>query len=279
EHLEPFWEPAFWCFHSPAWWRRHWTRSGAVSVTAADWQPDGWRDWLLWCDVVAEERGDDFHVRMSREGARVLRADEGRALGFARVVGRRRWTGRARARSQGRTGRPGAPLVVLLADQPPSDAQLLQDQFLDPGRVGLAARGLHDRADQGADRRHLAAADLVRDARVAGDGLLDCGGERALVGDDLQAALLHDLVGRALAREDALDDLAGQLGVEVAGGHQLRDPGDLRGRDGQLVQGLARLVGAAGEFAHPPLAGGGRVGARLDGGDDRVQRTGVEDRL
>src|SRR5690606_33777557 len=77
--------------------------------------------------------------------------------------------------------------------------QLLQDQFLDPGRVGLAARGLHDRADQGADRRHLAAADLVRDARVAGDGLLDGGGERALVGDDLQAALLHDLVGVALA--------------------------------------------------------------------------------
>ncbi|MFF5883953.1 methyltransferase domain-containing protein [Streptomyces sp. SID9913] len=90
EHLKPFWEPAFWCFHSPAWWRRHWTRSGAVSVTAADWQPDGWRDWLLWCDVVAEESGDDFHVRMSRESARMLRADEGRTLGFARVVGRRR---------------------------------------------------------------------------------------------------------------------------------------------------------------------------------------------
>src|SRR5690606_28750961 len=90
EHLKPVWEPAFWCFHSPAWWRRHWMRSGAVSVTAADWQPDGWRDWLLWCDVVAEESGDDFHVRMRRESARMLRADEGRTLGFARVVGRRR---------------------------------------------------------------------------------------------------------------------------------------------------------------------------------------------
>ncbi|MFF7855865.1 methyltransferase domain-containing protein [Streptomyces sp. NPDC007904] len=89
EHLKPFWEPGFWCFHSPAWWRRHWTRSGAVEVEAADWQPDGWRDWLLWCDVVAEESTEEFHVRMSRLSARMLRADEGRTLGFARVVGRR----------------------------------------------------------------------------------------------------------------------------------------------------------------------------------------------
>ena len=64
-------------------------------------------------------------------------------------------------------------------------------------------------------------------AGVAGDGLVDGGAQRALVGDDLQAALLDDLVRVALAGEDALDDLAGQLVVEVAGGDQRGDPGDL----------------------------------------------------
>ncbi|MFZ4156191.1 SAM-dependent methyltransferase [Streptomyces pseudogriseolus] len=90
EHLKPFWEPAFWCFHSPAWWRRHWTRSGAVDVETADRLEDGWREWLLWCDVVAEHHTDGTHVRMSRENARMVRADQGRTLGFTRVVGRRR---------------------------------------------------------------------------------------------------------------------------------------------------------------------------------------------
>jgi len=34
--LQPYWEPDFHSFHSPAWWRRHWTRSGAVDVEVAD---------------------------------------------------------------------------------------------------------------------------------------------------------------------------------------------------------------------------------------------------
>ncbi|GGX21301.1 SAM-dependent methyltransferase [Streptomyces malachitofuscus] len=89
EHLKPFWDPAFWSFHSPAWWRRHWTRSAAVEVETADWLQDGWKEWLLWCDVVAEESAEEFHVRMSRENADLLHADRGRTLGFARVVGRR----------------------------------------------------------------------------------------------------------------------------------------------------------------------------------------------
>ncbi|MET8245936.1 methyltransferase domain-containing protein [Streptomyces sp. NPDC005202] len=89
EHLKLYWDPDFWAFHSPAWWRRHWTRSGAVAVEAADWQPDGWRDWLLWSEVCAEESPSEVMAGMARESAAMLRADEGRALGFARVVGRR----------------------------------------------------------------------------------------------------------------------------------------------------------------------------------------------
>ncbi|MGX1133330.1 cyclopropane fatty-acyl-phospholipid synthase-like methyltransferase [Streptomyces glaucescens] len=88
-HLTPWWEPDFWCFHSPAWWRRHWSRSGAVAVESADWLTDGWREWLLWCEVVADESHDEWHVRMAGRCAEMLRVDRGRALGFARVVGRR----------------------------------------------------------------------------------------------------------------------------------------------------------------------------------------------
>ncbi|MFI0167067.1 SAM-dependent methyltransferase [Streptomyces sp. NPDC017082] len=89
EHLKPWWEPAFWCFHSTGWWRRHWTRSGAVAVETADWLEDGWRDWLLWSEVVADESPSDLHVRMAGRSVEMLRADRGRTLGFARVVGRR----------------------------------------------------------------------------------------------------------------------------------------------------------------------------------------------
>ncbi|MCK8436100.1 methyltransferase domain-containing protein [Streptomyces sp. D2-8] len=88
EHLEPYWEPGFWCFHTAAWWRRHWTRGG-VEVETADWLEDGWRDWLRWSEVVAEEHTDEFHIRMAGRSAEMLRLDQGSTLGFVRVVGRR----------------------------------------------------------------------------------------------------------------------------------------------------------------------------------------------
>lgn len=90
EHLEPWWEPDWWCFHSADWWRRQWTRSGAVEVETADWQPDGWRDWLRWCEVIADESPDEWHRTMARQVGEAVRADEGRALGFVRLVGRRK---------------------------------------------------------------------------------------------------------------------------------------------------------------------------------------------
>ncbi|MDN0199598.1 methyltransferase domain-containing protein [Streptomyces sp. S.PNR 29] len=89
EHLKAHWDPGFWAWHSAGWWRRHWTRSGAVEVEAADWQPDGWRDWLLWSEVCAAESTDARRADMARESVALLDADRGRALGFVRVVGRR----------------------------------------------------------------------------------------------------------------------------------------------------------------------------------------------
>ncbi len=90
EHLGEHWDPGFWAFHSPAWWHRNWTRTGAVEVETADWQPDGWRDWLLWSEVCAEESPSEFTATMARDSVDLLRADAGRSLGFARMVGRRR---------------------------------------------------------------------------------------------------------------------------------------------------------------------------------------------
>lgn len=74
-------EPSLWCMHSPAWWRRHWERSGVVDVELADSMPDGWRLWLEWHRTVAPEN------RMEIES---VEADGGRHLGYNRVAGRRR---------------------------------------------------------------------------------------------------------------------------------------------------------------------------------------------
>ncbi|MFJ8141875.1 SAM-dependent methyltransferase [Streptomyces sp. NPDC096013] len=89
EHLRPFWDPGFWAFHSPAWWRRHWIRGGTVEVETADWQPDGWKDWLLWSEVCAEESPYTWMADMARDSVELVKADQGRLLGFTRVVGRR----------------------------------------------------------------------------------------------------------------------------------------------------------------------------------------------
>ncbi|CAM5415421.1 SAM-dependent methyltransferase [Streptomyces canus] len=89
-HLKEWWQPDFWCFHSADWWRRHWTRGGVVEVETADWQPDGWKDWLLWCDVIAEESPQEFHRTMARDVGAMVRADQGQSLGFVRLVGRRK---------------------------------------------------------------------------------------------------------------------------------------------------------------------------------------------
>lgn len=90
KHLAPWWEPEFWCFHSPAWWRRHWERSGAVTVEHADLVPNGWEHWLRFSEVCAEF-GYPSDPTVPVDGARdadMLRTDAGRTIGFSRVVGR-----------------------------------------------------------------------------------------------------------------------------------------------------------------------------------------------
>jgi cyclopropane fatty-acyl-phospholipid synthase-like methyltransferase len=81
EHLRAWWTPALWAFHSAAWWRRQWGRTGLVEVEVAETMADGWRRWLDWQWAVAPDNAAEI-------GA--VEADGGRFLGYVRVVGRRR---------------------------------------------------------------------------------------------------------------------------------------------------------------------------------------------
>lgn len=80
DHLRAWWEPSLWCLHSPEWWRRHWERTGIVSVERADAMADGWQRWLDWQRVICPENLVELQT---------VEADAGRYLGYVRIVGRR----------------------------------------------------------------------------------------------------------------------------------------------------------------------------------------------
>jgi SAM-dependent methyltransferase len=81
DHLREWWEPSMACLHSAAWWRRHWERSGIMTVELADDMPDGWQAWLDWQRLVCPDNATEI---------KALEADEGRYLSYVRAVGRRR---------------------------------------------------------------------------------------------------------------------------------------------------------------------------------------------
>ena len=83
EHLQGYWEPAFFSLHSPAWWKRHWERSGLVSVELADMLPDGWRLWME-SDLRWSER-----LGKPSDEADMLALDKGQTLGFTRMLASR----------------------------------------------------------------------------------------------------------------------------------------------------------------------------------------------
>jgi cyclopropane fatty-acyl-phospholipid synthase-like methyltransferase len=81
EHLRGWWEPSMWCLHSPAWWARHWGRTGLVEVECADAMPEGWKTWVDWQRAASPENAAEISA---------LQADQGRTLGYVRAVARRR---------------------------------------------------------------------------------------------------------------------------------------------------------------------------------------------
>ena len=85
EYLQPYWNWEFYSLHSPAWWRRHWEKTGLVEVGLADMIPEGWEHWLKWMEVIFDREGQDD----ARQEAEMLRVDAGRNLGFSRMVARR----------------------------------------------------------------------------------------------------------------------------------------------------------------------------------------------
>ncbi len=81
EALRPVWAQGFWSFHSAAWWRRHWERTGIVGIEVAETMPDGWKRWVEWQRAVAPDNTAEIQA---------VEADAGRTLGYIRVMGRRR---------------------------------------------------------------------------------------------------------------------------------------------------------------------------------------------
>jgi len=80
EHLREWWTQDLWCLHSADWWRRHWERTGILTIEVADAMTDGWQRWLDWHRAV----NPDNEVEI-----KALEADEGSYLGYVRAVGRR----------------------------------------------------------------------------------------------------------------------------------------------------------------------------------------------
>lgn len=85
EELVPYWEWDFCSFHTPAWWAHHWEKTGRVHVESAGFMEDGWRDWLRF-DEAMEARTSGWRKEGASRSAAMLRADQGRNLGFCQVV-------------------------------------------------------------------------------------------------------------------------------------------------------------------------------------------------
>lgn len=81
EELREAWSGDFWCLHSPAWWQRHWERTGLVEIVAAEGMDDGWRLWSHWQRTAWPDNAPEYEA---------VEADAGRTLGYVRMVGRRR---------------------------------------------------------------------------------------------------------------------------------------------------------------------------------------------
>jgi cyclopropane fatty-acyl-phospholipid synthase-like methyltransferase len=81
EALQGWWEPMMNCLHTADWWRRHWERSGILSVSHVDTLPDAWRYWLDWQRWVAPNNQPEIAA---------LERDQGRVLTYVRAVAQRR---------------------------------------------------------------------------------------------------------------------------------------------------------------------------------------------
>lgn len=77
ESLPEEWPSDFCTFHTPAWWRQHWTITRCVEVEVADNLPESRDLWLRWHQAIGVT--DDLY----------LTSPAGENLAFNRLIGRR----------------------------------------------------------------------------------------------------------------------------------------------------------------------------------------------
>jgi cyclopropane fatty-acyl-phospholipid synthase-like methyltransferase len=77
ETLPAEWPSDFCTFHTPEWWRRHWTISRCIEVEVADQLLNGRELWIRWNQAIGST-DDDY-----------LTLDTGKNLGIHRVIGSR----------------------------------------------------------------------------------------------------------------------------------------------------------------------------------------------
>lgn len=83
--LADHWDWDFCSFHSPAWWRHHWEKSGLVAVRDAWWLEDGQRLWHQWA-VVADDYARCHGLPPYEREVALLEADDEQLLGFSAVI-------------------------------------------------------------------------------------------------------------------------------------------------------------------------------------------------
>ena len=118
----------------------------------------------------------------------------------------------------------------------------------------------------------------VEAGRGVGDGLVEGGAEDGehVVGHAEGEGAAH-LAG--VEAGGLFEDLAGELVVEGSGIDEFRDAGDSVGRNSQLGELDAAVLGRPGQFTHPPLPRRSLISTGRHGRLDEVQRTCVDDRI
>jgi cyclopropane fatty-acyl-phospholipid synthase-like methyltransferase len=89
ESLRPYWEWEFCSFHSPSWWRRHWSKTGLVEVELVDNLADGWQLWAEWNECCAEVGAGLGGGSVAAREAEMLRLDGGQTFAFTRAIAKR----------------------------------------------------------------------------------------------------------------------------------------------------------------------------------------------
>jgi SAM-dependent methyltransferase len=80
-----FWEDECWCFHTAAWWQRHWSKLSTIGDVEADYLPDAIKDWVQYENACEAAKTLLFPSEVES-----LEADGGRDLALVRVIARRK---------------------------------------------------------------------------------------------------------------------------------------------------------------------------------------------